>query len=648
MFQFATNVTDTRRVSGWLLKGYSRKHSTDPESDGHSAQHPWWQVMCLTGVDYFSTLAYQPGIAFVAAGVLSPIATVVLVLMTLFGALPIYRVVSKNSPHGEGSIAMLEKLLGWWQGKLFVLVLLGFVATDFIITITPSSADAAAHVRENPFAPHAFETRQLEITLCFILLLAFVFLRGFKEAVGIAVVLVSTFLVLNLVVIGSGLQEIITNPELIDGWTRALRTEHSTNPLLLIGAALLVFPRLALGLSGFETGVAVMPLVKGAPSDTRQNPAVRIKNTHKLLTTAALIMSGYLITSSFVTTLLIPAHEFEEDGEANGRALSWLAHERLGDGFGTVYDVSTISILWFAGASALAGLLTIIPRYLPRYGMAPDWTRALRPLVLVLTAVAIAVTFAFDADVDAQGAAYATGVLVLMASASFAVTLLVRKLGQRNRLIAFAAITLVFIYTTMTNIIERPDGIRIASFFIGAIVLTSLVSRVSRSTELRVTDVEFDFGAWQMLEETGPDGEIHIIANHADNRDSREYLLKERQERRASNIPQGKPVLFVEITIEDASEFAPTILVHGERIGRHRVLTARSASVPNAIAAILLAIRDQTGMHPHVYFGWSEGNPLKYLARFILFGEGDIAPLTHEILRKAEPDARERPSIHVG
>ena len=647
MLHRSVEAAPDKRLSKWLLKGYSRQRTESEEPGGDHAQHPWWQVMCLTGVDYFSTLAYQPGIAFVAAGVLSPIASLVLVLMTLFGALPIYRVVSRNSPHGEGSIAMLERLLGWWQGKLFVLVLLGFVATDFIITITLSSADAAAHVRENPFAPHFLDSRQLEITLFSILVLAFVFLRGFKEAVGIAVVLVGLFLSLNLIVVTVGLQEIARNPHLIEDWTRALRNEHG-NPLILIGAAIIVFPRLALGLSGFETGVAVMPLVKGDPTDTSRNADGRIRNTHKLLTTAALIMSGFLMTSSFVTTLLIPPAAFEEGGDANGRALSWLAHDRLGEGFGTVYDISTIAILWFAGASALAGLLTIIPRYLPRYGMAPDWTRAMRPLVLVLTAVAIVVTIVFDADVDAQGAAYATGVLVLMASASFAVTLLVRSMGKRNQIIAFTLITIVFIYTMVTNVVERPDGIRIASFFIGAIVITSLISRVTRSTELRVAEVDFDFGAWQLLEETGPEGEIHIIANHADNRDSREYLLKERQERRASNIPTGTPVLFLEITIKDASEFAPTIRVHGERIGRHRVLTAQSASVPNAIAAILLTIRDQTGMHPHVYFGWSEGNPLKYLARFILFGEGDIAPLTHEILRKAEPNARERPSIHVG
>jgi hypothetical protein len=450
--------------------------------------------MCLTGVDYFSTLGYQPGIAFLAAGTLSPIATLILVLLTLFGALPIYRRVAAASPHGEGSIAMLEDLLARWKGKLFVLCLLGFVATDFIITITLSAADATAHVVENPFAPHFLHHRVI-VTLLLVGVLSAIFLKGFKEAIGIAVFLVAIYLVLNLVVVIRGLYELATHPAYISDWKNALVTGHGS-PLMMVGVALLVFPKLALGLSGFETGVAVMPLVEGAESDTEEKPLGRIHNTRKLLITAALIMTVFLISSSFITTILIPAEQFRPAtelapaGEANGRALAYLAHHYLGEGFGTVYDLSTILILWFAGASAMAGLLNIVPRYLPRYGMAPSWATATRPLVLVFTAIAFAVTVIFKADVDAQGGAYATGVLVLMSSAAVAVTMSVRENGLRKW--AFGLISLVFGYTTVVNVIERPEGIKIASLFIATIIITSLVSRVMRTTELRVDKVELD------------------------------------------------------------------------------------------------------------------------------------------------------------
>lgn len=603
--------------------------------------------MCLTGVDYFSTLGYQPGIAALAAGLLSPFATLILVLLTLFGALPVYRRVAKESPRGEGSIAMLERLLPWWQGKFLVLVLLGFVATDFIVTITLSAADATAHVLENPFLPHFLEGHQVAVTLFLIAILGGVFLKGFKEAIGIAVALVAVYLSLNLVVIAAGLQHIAANPSVLGNWQSALFEQHGS-PVMMVAVALIVFPRLALGLSGFETGVAVMPLVKGDPGDTAAQPTGRIRNTKKLLTAAALIMSAYLMTSSIVTTLLIPHEEFEEGGAASGRALAYLAHEYFGDGIGTAYDVSTILILWFAGASAMAGLLNIVPRYLPRYGMAPDWAHATRPLVLVFTAIAFAITLIFHADVEAQAGAYATGVLVLITSAATAVALAARDAGQRLLTGAFTSIALVFAYTTVVNVIERPDGIKIAAFFIGAIIAVSLVSRAMRSTELRTRAVEFDETAEQLLDQASQHGTIRLIANHPDERSTREYLLKERTEREASHIPSNDPVLFLEVTVRDASEFASPVQVSGDVIGQFRVLRAEGTAVPNTIAAVLLAIRDRMHKPPHAYFGWAEGNPIRYLARFIFFGEGDIAPTTREILRRAEPNPSKRPVVHVG
>ena len=473
------------RFKRWLFAGLEVKGTQGPHVEEKEIEHPWWKVMCLTGVDYFSTLGYQPGIAFLAAGALSPLATLVLVLLTLFGALPIYCRVARESPHGEGSIAMLEHLLTWWKGKLFVLTLLGFAATDFIITITLSAADASAHLIQNPFAPHFLHGQSVPITLLLVALLGAVFLKGFKEAIGIAVTLVGVYLALNLIVVLVGIEQIATHPQVFANWKTALFAAHGS-PLAMIGLSLLLFPKLALGLSGFETGLSMMPLVKGAPYDQEPRPAGKIRHTHHLLFTAALIMSLFLLSTALITTLLIPADAFrsagpngEPAGPANGRALAYLAHQFLGNGFGTAYDLSTIAILWFAGASAMAGLLNIVPRYLPRYGMAPEWARASRPLVLIYMAIGFAVTLLFRADVDAQGGAYATGVLVLMTSAAVAVTLSVWRGAHPVAGICFGLITLVFIYTTLVNIIERPDGVKIGAFFIVAIVLSSLVSRLA-------------------------------------------------------------------------------------------------------------------------------------------------------------------------
>ncbi|MGY0537692.1 amino acid transporter [Nocardioides sp. YJ-D4] len=610
-------------------------------------KHSWWQVMCLTGVDYFSTLGYQPGIAALAAGLLSPIATLVLVGLTLLGALPVYRRVAAESPHGQGSIAMLERLLSRWGGKAFVLALLGFAATDFIITMTLSAADGAAHVVENPLFPSTWHGHNMVITLVLLAALAAVFLKGFKEAIGIAVALVVTFLTLNAVVIAVGLVHVFSDPSVFTRWNDALFVEHG-DITTMIAVSLLVFPKLALGMSGFETGVAVMPQVRGGKGDTEENPAGRIRGTKKLLTAAALTMSVFLIASSWVTTLLIPAEAFEEGGAANGRALAYLAHDYLGSGFGTVYDVSTILILWFAGASAMAGLLNLIPRYLPRYGMSPEWAAATRPLVVTISAAAFLITWIFDADVDAQGGAYATGVLVLMLSAAVAVTLAAHKAGQRVRTVLFGLIAAVFAYTTVSNVIERPDGVKIAACFIAAIIGVSLVSRIMRSFELRVTGVELDKRAETFLRECAR-RQIRLIANeHEGTEGPEEYEDKLRQMVLDNDLADDGDIIFVEVLVTDPSDFEGTLKVRGEVTGRRRVLRLEAPAVPNALAAVLLHVRDVTGVVPHIYFEWTEGNPAVNLLRFLFIGVGEVAPTTREILRRAEPDRSRRPHVHVG
>jgi hypothetical protein len=303
-----------------------------------------------------------------------------------------------------------------------------------------------------------------------------------------------------------------------------------------------------------------------------------------------------------------------------GRALVYVAHEHLGHTFGTIYDVSIVAILWFAGASAMVGMLNLVPRYLPRYGMAPEWAKANRPLVLIFTGITFLVTILFNADVTAQGGAYATGVLVLMGSAAL---------------------------TTLINIYERPEGLKIASWFIVTIIVTSLISRVARSTELRVQSVEPDAVARRFMH-NAEDGPIRIIANRPDTGLPEEYEHKLREASDSHHLTPDEQVLFLEVRPGDVSEFSGRLHVEGVEVGPHRVLRCVSSAIPNAIAALLLYIRDETGRIPHAYFGWTEGNPIVYLMKFLALGEGDTAPVTREVLRQNESNPLRRPRIHVG
>jgi len=642
----ASTPGPTSPLAKWLLR-----HQVAPvgraSDEAHAKPQPWWKVMCLTGVDYFSTLSYLPAIAALAAGALSPLATLLIVALTLFGMLPMYRRVAKESPHGQGSVAMLEKLLPFWRGKIFVLVLLGFVATSWLITITLSAADASVHLVENPAFPAFLHGQEVLITIVLLLILGSVFLLGFSEAISVAIPLVAIFLALNAAIVVVGAVDVFSTPDALSHWFDRLTESGGFGGI--VGPAVLAFPLLVLGLSGFETGVSMMPLIKADGSGDEERMRSKVRNTGKLLATAAIVMSVYLIATSFITTVLIPAEEFEPGGAANGRALAYLAHEQLGQVFGTAYDISSVLILWFAGASAMAGLINIVPRYLPTYGMAPEWGRAVRPVVLVYTVISIGITIAFGADVNAQAGAYATGILAMMVSGAVAVTISAFRKGQHKAGAAFAVLTLILLYALGANVIEKPDGIAISAAFIAGIVVVSLISRVTRTTELRVERIEFDEPARRHITENiEHDGRLDILANKRQTGDDDEYQAKEYEQRGLNPLPGAADVLFLEIDIVDPSEFSNVLKVRGLEVGPHRILRAESPAVPNAIASILLALRDATDVRPRCHFEWSEGNPLGHLFRYLILGQGDTPPVVREIIRQHEPDPTKRPAIHVG
>jgi hypothetical protein len=628
------------RLRKWLRGG----ENLDAHHHIKHRTHPWYLVIWLTGVDYFSTLGYQPGIALLAAGALSPIATTVLVGVTLFCALPIYVQVAGRSYVGQGSIAMLENLLPGWAGKILVLVLLGFAGTDFLITMTLSAADAATHATKNPYMHRFLGDAHLSITLALLALLALVFLKGFTEAIELATAVCVPYLLLNAIVLGRVLFAALHHPTLFQDWKSALFRQHNDWTGLLI-ASLLVFPKLALGLSGFETGVSVMPLIRGGQGDDDSDlrPRGRIRNTRKLLATAALIMSVLLIVSSFVTALLIPERAYKDGGPASGRAIAYLAHEYLGNAFGSIYDTTTIFILWFAGASAMAGLLHLIPRYLPRLGMAPHWVAYSRPLVLLLFAFNVFITIIFRANVEAQGGAYATGVLVLMSSAAVAAALSLWKEGKYRLGLYCWLVTAVFAYTTIANVIERPDGIIIASCIIFFMLTGSGISRYIRSTELRVAGTTFADHESKSLWESMVSDKVNLVPIRSLDADSR----KDRTAKIRTHYKLHGPLAFLHVgLLDNRSEFLSPLYIKVTREdGVYLVEASQAVAIANAVAYLSEAL------HPiSIVIGLSRQNLMRQSIRYFLLGEGEIGLMVYAVLQKywaSTPEQDERPCIFL-
>jgi hypothetical protein len=631
------------RVGRWLAGG-------EAVGDDHTQAktvHPWRSVIWLTGVDYFSTLGYQPGIALLAAGAVAPIATVILIVVTLFGALPVYAQVAGRSFAGQGSIAMLEDVLSGWKGKLVVLTLLGFAATDFVITMTLSAADASKHAIENPFLHPVLGEHQILITLVILIALAIVFVIGFREAIGLATAAAVPYLALNLVVLLRGVWEIATHPAVVTNWRAAL-TAKGDFTMIVAGAAL-VFPKLALGLSGFETGVSVMPLIDGGAADREYDarsgvaPRGRVANTRKLLLTAAAIMSVMLMLSSFVTTMLIAPADYVPPGKASGRAIAFLAHLYLGRAFGTIYDVSTIVILGLAGASAMAGLLQLVPRFLPRFGMAPRWVALARPLVLVLLGICVVITLIFRADVEAQSGAYATGVLVLILSAAVAATLALWH-ERRWLLAAYTGLLcLVFAYTLADNCIERPDGLIIGTVFTLILMTASGISRSVRSMEIRIPEAFFtDVESWRL----GPElrgKKVHLVP-------IKKSTPEARQQKRAELSRLYKvhgPFLFLHVNLRDnRSEFSAPLEVTVRREGDHYFAEAHGAvAIANTIAFVSEATDPIS-----IFIALTRRDLMSQALRYLLFGEGETGLIVYTILLrywKWTPEEDVRPLIFL-
>ncbi len=621
-------ITEQSRApsrSGWRrwLQG---SEAPGAHVTSEAGSQPWYLVIWLTGVDYFSTLGYQPGIALLAAGVISPIATAVLVAVTLACALPIYSQVAARSYVGQGSIAMLENLLPGWWGRLLVLVLLGFAATDFVITMTLSAADAATHAIENPYLHPFLHHARMSVTLLLLALLAAVFLKGFKEAIQLATAVCIPYLLLNVIVLVRTLFVVSSHPIALPHWRDVLQAQGSWTHIAI--AALILFPRLALGLSGFETGVSVMPLIKGEEADAAQErPYGRIRNTRKLLVSAAVLMSVLLLISSFVSTLLVSPEAYKEGGPASGRVIAYMAHQYLGNIFGSIYDISTILILWFAGASAMAGLLHLVPRYLPRVGLAPHWVAYARPLVLVLFGFDVLITLVFRANVDAQGGAYATGVLVLMSSAAVASAVTLWK----ERFFAMGlycwGVVVVFAYTTAANIAERTDGIIIAACFILFILIVSGISRYVRSTELRVEghricDAESE-RLWKILR--GQKANLVPV----------DSLEPEVRKSHAEQIDRyyhvDGPLAFVRVDLLDnRSEFlSPIELTITQEDSQYLIKASQAVAKANTIAYL------SERMHPAAIFvRLTRLNPMRQSFRYLLLGEGETGLMVYSILQR--------------
>jgi hypothetical protein len=662
----------------------------------------WWLVLGLVGLDYFSTLAYLPSMV---ADPRAPLAAAGVVIVTLIFALPIYWYVVGRSPSGRGATGLIDQRIRGWTGKLLLLVLLGFVATDFVVTRTLSVADASVHVIANPIwrdyvesfvqnkesirdslppmlrgSAFNFWTEQLVLTvvltvLCFSLWA--MLRRGFTLTfLRLGALVVIVYLFLTGLIVGSCLLYLLDHREIVVDWWNRLGAEgdlpakgSTLEFAIAIGfLTLVLFPRMALGLSGFELSMASAPLVRANPEDDPEFPRGRIRRTRALMFVAALTMSVYVLGSVLSVTLLVPEEKLKEGAPAQHRALAFLAHgdwdqktkknepaeaisPLFGETFGTIYDLSTVAILCLAGASSAIGMRDVVPFYLARYGMQLHWAQRTGVILHLFNLVVLVVTVVFRASVSAQQTAYATSVLALLAGAAVAATMDVRARWKGSWLQPFVTAPFVFVSGFFLLVgalitVLNATGLAIALGFVLVTVTTALVSRWLRSTELRFEGFTFaDEGSkerWEQIRGL----EFQVLVPHRPGTIS--LPEKEHEIRARHRIEASVPVIFVEAEKGDASDFmqAPLLGIRQEE-GREIIRVSQCASVAHVLAAMGLAFRE-VGKPPEIHFGWSDESPFAANLNFLLLGEGNIPWMVQALVRKAEPDAARRPRVVIG
>ncbi len=675
-----------------------------PGSKPTSAGFYWLWVVSLLGVDYFSTLAYQPSITYHETQLLGPLATAAVVLVTLLGALPVYCYLAGRSPGGQGSLGIVDKLVRGWRGKTLVLILLGFAATDFTMLKSLSLADASVHVLNkhdgvrlenakefvgwckdcarvylsDDAAQHI--DQQLVVTLL-LGIVAFIFWfllrKGFnRNVMFMAVPLVGLYLLMTGILIAGGLWFLYEHPQVVTDWLH--QVEHGefvsrgfTHDLdgwrTVLFWSVLALPKLALGFSGFELSMILMPQVEGKPGE--DPPRTRIRNTRKVLVLAAVIMSVYLLGSVLVTTLLIPASAFDAEGAANNRALAYLAHggslavgdEMLmpicGAAFGTAYDVVTVLILCLAGTSVITALSVLMPLFLLRFGMEFRWTQRWGVLLLAFAGVNTLVTVWFKADVEDQRGAYSTGVLVLIACA--AVVSLVEIPRERAeqgtkswlifhllRLAYYGIIAAVFVVTMLAVALRPGGGLMIALGFILAILAMSIVSRAWRADELRTIGFEFKDEQSKYLWETLRLTDFPVLVPVRPGRINQADV--EQRIRMEHLLAPDADIVLLEVGIHDPSDFYQKLVIEVAREkSLYLIRVTNGVSVAHAIAAIALEM-SRHSKPPGLHFGWPEMDILSASWSYLAFGEGNIPWKVRELIHRAEKDPAKRPRVIVG